>query len=180
MKHANLFTFFIVNSSTQHTHSIWLLFRFLGTGQASKSGKDVLLDLLSIGSPSAPSSSSTVDILSSNTSNKAPASPLDDLSSLSLSSRETSNAAPMMDLLDSFSPSPPTGCKLCLTSGHYHYLKFSLSTDFSPFSYRKQRTSLSICDCIWEQLLEVDIQFFKATRKPTNNIYPSYLYELVP
>ncbi|XP_061370159.1 AP-1 complex subunit gamma-2-like [Gastrolobium bilobum] len=78
-----------------------------GAGQASKSGTDVLLDLLSIGSPSAQNSSSTVDILSSNTSNKAPVSPLDDLSSLSLASRATSNAAPMMDLLDGFAPSPP-------------------------------------------------------------------------
>ncbi|KAK7252362.1 hypothetical protein RIF29_36250 [Crotalaria pallida] len=81
-----------------------------GAGKTSNSGTDVLLDLLSIGSPSAPSSSSTIDILSSNTSNKAPVSPLSDLSPLSLSSRATSNAgaAPMMDLLDGFSSSPPT------------------------------------------------------------------------
>ncbi|BAT99552.1 hypothetical protein VIGAN_10100400 [Vigna angularis var. angularis] len=76
-------------------------------GQDSKSGNDVLLDLLSIGSPSQ-TSSSTVDILSSNSSNKAPVLPLDDLSSVSLSSKESSNAAPMMDLLDGFAPSPPT------------------------------------------------------------------------
>jgi hypothetical protein len=82
-------------------------------GQASKSGTDVLLDLLSIGSP-AQSNSSAVDILSSNTSNKAPVSPLDDLSSLSLSSRSTSNAGPMMDLLGGISSSPPTGCKLLI------------------------------------------------------------------
>ncbi|KAL2349387.1 hypothetical protein Fmac_003387 [Flemingia macrophylla] len=79
-----------------------------GAGQASKTGNDVLLDLLSIGSPSAPSSSSAVDILSSNSSNKVPVSPLDDLSSLSLSTGTTSNAAPMMDLLDGLAPSPPT------------------------------------------------------------------------
>ncbi|CAL0314052.1 unnamed protein product [Lupinus luteus] len=79
-----------------------------GAGQTLKNGTDVLLDLLSMGSPSAPSSSSTVDILSSNASNGAPVSPLNDLSSLSLSSRATSNVggAPMMDLLDDFSPSP--------------------------------------------------------------------------
>ncbi|KAG4403108.1 hypothetical protein GLYMA_01G032100v4 [Glycine max] len=77
-------------------------------GQASKSGNDVLLDLLSIGSPSVESSSSTVDILSSNSSNKAPVSSLDGLSSLSLSTKTTSNAAPMMDLLDGFAPIPPT------------------------------------------------------------------------
>ncbi|KAL5178852.1 AP-1 complex subunit gamma-2 [Glycine soja] len=77
-------------------------------GQASKSGNDVLLDLLSIGSPSVESSSSTVDILSSNSSNKAPVSSLDGLSSLSLSTKTTSNAAPMMDLLDGFAPILPT------------------------------------------------------------------------
>ncbi|PNY03729.1 ap-1 complex subunit gamma-2-like protein [Trifolium pratense] len=76
-----------------------------GAGQASKSGTDVLLDLLSIGSPV---QSNSVDILSSNTSNKAPVSPLDDLSSLSLSSRSTSNAGPVMDLLGGISSSPPT------------------------------------------------------------------------
>ncbi|OIW10555.1 hypothetical protein TanjilG_15927 [Lupinus angustifolius] len=81
-----------------------------GAGQSSNSGTDVLLDLLSIGTPSAPSSSSTVNILSSNASIEAPVSPLDDLSSLSISSRTTSNAgaAPVMDLLDGFSLSPPT------------------------------------------------------------------------
>ncbi|KAE9597037.1 putative adaptor protein complex AP-1, gamma subunit [Lupinus albus] len=81
-----------------------------GAGQTFKNGPDVLLDLLSMGSPSAPSSSSTVDILSSSASNGAPVSPLNDLSSLSLSSRATSNAgaAPMMDLLDGFPPNPST------------------------------------------------------------------------
>ncbi|KAF7809272.1 AP-1 complex subunit gamma-2-like isoform X1 [Senna tora] len=80
-----------------------------GAGQAPKSGTDVLLDLLSIGSPSAQSTSSTTDILSTSMNGKAPVSPLDDLSSLSLSARETSNAgaAPMMDLLDGFAPNPP-------------------------------------------------------------------------
>ncbi|CAL0331505.1 unnamed protein product [Lupinus luteus] len=81
-----------------------------GAGQTSNSAADVLLDLLSIGSPSAPSTSSTVDILSSNASNKAPVSPLNDLSPLSLSSGAPSNvgAAPMLDVLDGFSPGPPT------------------------------------------------------------------------
>lgn len=121
----------------------------LGTGQASKSGTDVLLDLLSIGSPSVPSSSSTVDILSSNTSNKTPISPLDDLSPLSLSSRATSNAGPMMDLLGGISPSPLTGCLLYLQFEYYHYFKYSRSTDSPPslILNRKQWTSLSIYNC---------------------------------
>lgn len=79
-----------------------------GVGQASKSGTDVLMDLLSIGSPSAPSSSSTVDILSLSASNIAPASALDDLSPLPPSSRATSNAGSMMDLLGGISSSPAT------------------------------------------------------------------------
>ncbi|XP_014523624.1 AP-1 complex subunit gamma-2 isoform X3 [Vigna radiata var. radiata] len=78
---------------------------------------DVLLDLLSIGSPSAPnelpaqSNSSTIDILSSKPSKKAPLSPLDDLASLSPSSRTTLNAgaSPLVDSLDGFVPSPLTG-----------------------------------------------------------------------
>ncbi|XP_068462723.1 AP-1 complex subunit gamma-2-like isoform X2 [Phaseolus vulgaris] len=84
--------------------------------QASKNGPDVLLDLLCIGSPSAPTelpaqrNSSEMDILSPKPSKKAPVSPLDDLASLSLSSRATLNAgaAPLMDSLDGFAPSPPT------------------------------------------------------------------------
>ncbi|KAL2344306.1 hypothetical protein Fmac_005591 [Flemingia macrophylla] len=84
--------------------------------EPSKNGTDVLLDLLSVGSPSAPielpaqSNSSMVNILFPKASKKATHSPLDDLSSLSLSSKATSNAgaAPTMDLLDGFAPSPPT------------------------------------------------------------------------
>ncbi|XP_027920466.1 AP-1 complex subunit gamma-2-like isoform X2 [Vigna unguiculata] len=82
----------------------------------SENGTDVLLDLLSIGSPSAPtkspaqSNSSTIDIWSPQPSKKSPLSPLDDLSSLSPSPRTTSNAgaAPLVDSLDGFVPSPPT------------------------------------------------------------------------
>ncbi|XP_014523625.1 AP-1 complex subunit gamma-2 isoform X4 [Vigna radiata var. radiata] len=85
--------------------------------QPSENGTDVLLDLLSIGSPSAPnelpaqSNSSTIDILSSKPSKKAPLSPLDDLASLSPSSRTTLNAgaSPLVDSLDGFVPSPLTG-----------------------------------------------------------------------
>ena len=184
-KHANLFIFpyceyWIIPSNIFVV--CLTLFAFLVAGQASKSGNDVLLDLLSIGSPSAESSSSTVDILSSNSSNKAPvSSSLDGLSSLSLSTKTTSNAAPMMNLLDGFAPSPPTGCKLCLAFGHYHWMKYSQSIDSLSFLIlsRKQWIGLSISNCIWEQLLEVDIQFLKTTRKPTNNSYPGYFYEFV-
>lgn len=100
-------------------------FAILCATQSSKNGTDVLLDLLSIGSPSAPiestsaqSKSSAIDILSQNTSKKAPISSLDDLSSLSLSSRASSNAgaASMTDLLDGFAPGPPADGKLRLAT----------------------------------------------------------------
>ncbi|CAH1414320.1 unnamed protein product [Lactuca virosa] len=69
--------------------------------QAQKSGTDVLLDLLSIGSPPHQNGSSTPhdDILSINqdNNNKTSVTPLGSLSSPS----------PMMDLLDGFGPTPP-------------------------------------------------------------------------
>ncbi|KAH8485016.1 hypothetical protein H0E87_026694 [Populus deltoides] len=79
-----------------------------GIGQIQKAGTDVLLDLLSIGTP-VQSSSPTTDILSSNQNDKSPIATLDALSSpSSLSAQATSSAraAPMMDLLDGFGPSP--------------------------------------------------------------------------
>ncbi|KAH8485018.1 hypothetical protein H0E87_026696 [Populus deltoides] len=79
-----------------------------GIGQIQKAGTDVLLDLLSIGTP-LQSSSPTTDILSSNQNDKSPIATLDALSSpSSLSAQATSSAraAPMMDLLDGFGPSP--------------------------------------------------------------------------
>ncbi|KAK2354888.1 AP-1 complex subunit gamma-2 [Trifolium repens] len=87
-----------------------------GAIHTSKNSTDVLLDLLSIGSPSAPteslpaqSNSSTIDILSPSTSKREPISSLDDLSSVSLSSRASSNAgaASMTDLMDGFASGSP-------------------------------------------------------------------------
>lgn len=78
-----------------------------GTNQAPRTGTDVLLDLLSIGTPPAQSSSSTPDIFSASQVNKSPVSSLEGLSSpSSLSARATTpvGAAPMMDLLDGFVP----------------------------------------------------------------------------
>ncbi|KAL3569648.1 hypothetical protein D5086_029538 [Populus alba] len=79
-----------------------------GIGQIQKAGTDVLLDLLSIGTP-VQSSSPTTDILSSSQNGKSPIATLDALSSpSSLSAQATSSAraVPMMDLLDGFGPSP--------------------------------------------------------------------------
>ncbi|KAF5741055.1 AP-1 complex subunit gamma-2-like isoform X2 [Tripterygium wilfordii] len=81
----------------------------LGTGQTPKSGTDVLLDLLSIGSPPpVQNSSSTPDILSSGLDNKSPFATLDGLKSPSHITQATSPAGPVpvMDLLDGFGPNP--------------------------------------------------------------------------
>ncbi|KAI3763566.1 hypothetical protein L2E82_13500 [Cichorium intybus] len=67
-----------------------------GTMQPQKSGTDVLLDLLSSGSPLAQINTSTSD-------NKIPVSPLN---SLSLSSPLPAATSSMMDLLDGFGPTP--------------------------------------------------------------------------
>ena len=81
---------------------------FLGLGQIQKVGTDVLLDLLSIGTP-IQSSSPTTEILLPSQNDKSPIATLDARSSSSsLSEQATSSAraAPMMDLLDGFGPSP--------------------------------------------------------------------------
>ncbi|KAL8267448.1 hypothetical protein R6Q59_004792 [Mikania micrantha] len=77
-----------------------------GTSQAQKSSTDVLLDLLSIGSPPPQNSSSAPDILSLTQENKTSISPLDSLSSTTMPSAQTSSTA-MMDLLDGFGSSAP-------------------------------------------------------------------------
>ncbi|GLT50298.1 hypothetical protein SLA2020_237910 [Shorea laevis] len=80
-----------------------------GATQSTKAGTDVLLDLLSIGTPPpAQSSSSMSDILSSSHDNKMPLTNLDGLMPHSLSTPAASpaTAAPVLDLLDGFAPSP--------------------------------------------------------------------------
>ncbi|KAJ8773799.1 hypothetical protein K2173_008262 [Erythroxylum novogranatense] len=80
-----------------------------GSGHAPKAGTDVLLDLLSIGTPPAQNSSSALDILSSDQDSKTPSATVNSLSSPSpLLTHSTSSpgTSPMMDLLDGFDPSP--------------------------------------------------------------------------
>ncbi|BFG16473.1 hypothetical protein CerSpe_027470 [Prunus speciosa] len=80
-----------------------------GVNHAPKNGTNVLLDLLSIGSPTQ-SSQSVSDMLSSSQDNKTPVSPLEGLSSPSLNSIQptsSAGAAPVIDLLDGFSSNPP-------------------------------------------------------------------------
>ncbi|KAL8534094.1 hypothetical protein ACS0TY_010203 [Phlomoides rotata] len=80
-----------------------------GTNQTPKSGTDVLLDLLSIGTPTAQSTSPMLDILSSGQDNKRSEGLLDQLAPPSASSAPSSSpiaSSSMMDLLDGFGPSP--------------------------------------------------------------------------
>uniref|UniRef100_A0A1J3K3X0 AP-1 complex subunit gamma n=1 Tax=Noccaea caerulescens TaxID=107243 RepID=A0A1J3K3X0_NOCCA len=73
-----------------------------GTTEPSKAGADILLDLLSIGSPAPLQNGSTNGDLLSVQDNNAPIASIDTFSS-------TSPTAPssMMDLLDGFGPTPP-------------------------------------------------------------------------
>lgn len=73
-----------------------------GTSQAPKAGTDVLLDLLSIGSPPVQNNSTPSDILSSSQDNKSSVVILD-----GLSPTPSRGAASMIDLLDGFVPNSP-------------------------------------------------------------------------
>lgn len=73
-----------------------------GTSQAPKAGTDVLLDLLSIGSPPVQNNSTPSDILSSSQDNKSSVAILD-----GLSPAPSGGAASMIDLLDGFVPNSP-------------------------------------------------------------------------
>ncbi|GKV22839.1 hypothetical protein SLEP1_g32660 [Rubroshorea leprosula] len=80
-----------------------------GASQTPKAAADVLLDLLSIGTPTTGQSNlSTADILSSSQDNKILLANLDGLSSPSLSAQAAlpATSAPVLDLLDGFAPSP--------------------------------------------------------------------------
>lgn len=74
-----------------------------GTSKSPTSGTDVLLDLLSIGTPPAQNNFSN-DLLSMSTDNGPSVSSLDRTQSLSSQVSSPPGAAPMMDLLDSLSP----------------------------------------------------------------------------
>lgn len=66
----------------------------------------MLLDLLSIGTPPIQNSSSALDILSPSQANQNSVDMLGNLSTPSPAKHISSPVSPMMDLLDSFGPSP--------------------------------------------------------------------------
>ncbi|CDP00189.1 unnamed protein product [Coffea canephora] len=79
------------------------------TNQAQKRGTDVLLDLLSIGTPPAQSNSSIPDMVSSSQDSKSAINVLEQLSSPSAPAGGVSTppgSSSMMDLLDGFAPNP--------------------------------------------------------------------------
>ncbi|PON59284.1 Adaptor protein complex AP-1, gamma subunit [Parasponia andersonii] len=80
-----------------------------GTNHAPQNGTDVLLDLLSIGTPPVQSVPSAPDILSSVQDNKIPLAPLDRLLSPTPHSAQATPArdAPVIDFLDGFVTNPP-------------------------------------------------------------------------
>ncbi|KAF3431304.1 hypothetical protein FNV43_RR26035 [Rhamnella rubrinervis] len=80
-----------------------------GINPVPQNGTDVLLDLLSIGTPPAQSSPSTPDILSSSQDNKTPVSPLEGLLSPPSQPKQAASAgaAPVVDFLDGFAANPP-------------------------------------------------------------------------
>ncbi|VVA92318.1 unnamed protein product [Arabis nemorensis] len=78
-----------------------------GATQAPKAGTDLLLDILSIGTPSpAQNSTSSIDLLSTADVNKNPSNVLDAISSPAPPHIATTASAGMFDLLDGLSPSP--------------------------------------------------------------------------
>nr|XP_043624267.1 AP-1 complex subunit gamma-2-like [Erigeron canadensis]XP_043624268.1 AP-1 complex subunit gamma-2-like [Erigeron canadensis] len=80
-----------------------------GTTQPQKSGADVLLDLLSTGSPPTQNGTSAAGLSSIGQDNKTSVSELNSLSSSIVPSERKSPAGgfPIMDLLDGFGPNPP-------------------------------------------------------------------------
>jgi hypothetical protein len=88
-----------------------LVFHFLsndsGATQAPKAGTDLLLDILSIGTPSpAQNSTSSIGLLSIADVNNNPSIALDTLSSPAPPHVATTSSTGMFDLLDGLSPSP--------------------------------------------------------------------------
>lgn len=96
-------------------------FQISGTNQVQKSGADVLMDLLSIGTLPSQSSLSSVDGLSSDKDNSTSIGALENLSSHTTPSVQASSVSggfAMMDLLDALPPSEKKLGSLIITSSY--------------------------------------------------------------
>ncbi|KAL3631045.1 hypothetical protein CASFOL_024029 [Castilleja foliolosa] len=153
-----------------------------GINQTQKSGTDVLLDLLSIGSPSAQNSSSMLDILSSGQDSKssgsmlsnlassfAPESILDTLASPSAPSAQASSpvgSSSMMDLLDGFGPSPsPPVAKTNGPATYPSIVAFESSSLKMTFNISKEPGN--------PQTTLIEAQFFNKS----SDIYSNFVFQ---
>ncbi|XP_073280007.1 AP-1 complex subunit gamma-2-like [Primulina huaijiensis] len=109
-----------------------------GTNQIQKSGTDVLLDLLSIGTPPAQSSSPALDMLSSGQNGKSSVDLLDKLVSPSTQTSSPLGSSSMMDLLDGFRPNPSVPVAKGNSPTYPSIVAFDSSSLKVTFSFSKE------------------------------------------
>ncbi|GAA0145222.1 membrane traffic protein [Lithospermum erythrorhizon] len=136
-----------------------------GTNQAQKSGTDVLLDLLSIGTPAAQNSPSMPDMLSPTLDKQNTADVLDILSSPSAPSTQIPSAgsSSTMDLLDSFAPSSskPDGNGPAFPS----IIAFESNTLKVTFNFSKQQGD--------PQTIVIEAHFSNKS----SNVYTDFIFQ---
>lgn len=161
-----------------------------GTMQPLKAGADILLDLLSIGSPAPVQNGSMNGDLISIQDNNAPIASIDTISS-------TSPTAPssMMDLLDGFGPNPPKSGKdgmFNITFApfplFFHVLKCDDGISFSSMTEDKGPAYPSIV-AFESSSLKIEFNFTKQPENPqttdivanftnlTPNVYTDFLFQ---
>ncbi|EYU29716.1 hypothetical protein MIMGU_mgv1a001222mg [Erythranthe guttata] len=136
------------------------------TNQTQKNGTDVLLDLLSIGTPPAQSNSTMADMFSLGQDNKSSEGILDKLTSPSAPSVQASSpiaSSSMMDLLDGFGPTSSTP----ETNGTTHpsIVAFESSTLQLTFKFSKEPGN--------PQITLIEAQF--SNKSP--DIYSNFVFQ---
>ncbi|KAL7133040.1 hypothetical protein ABFS83_12G114800 [Erythranthe nasuta] len=136
------------------------------TNQTQKNGTDVLLDLLSIGTPPAQSNSTMADMFSPGQDNKSSEGILDKLTSPSAPSAQAPSpiaSSSMMDLLDGFGPSSSTP----ETNGTTHpsIVAFESSTLQLTFKFSKEPGN--------PQITLIEAQF--SNKSP--DIYSNFVFQ---
>ncbi|XP_073140755.1 AP-1 complex subunit gamma-2-like [Henckelia pumila] len=109
-----------------------------GTNQIQKSGTDLLLDLLSIGTPPAQSSSPALDILSSGQNGKSSLDVLDKLASPSAQASSPLGSSSVMNLLDGFGSNPSAPVAKGNDSTYPSIVAFESSSLKATFSFSKE------------------------------------------
>ncbi|KAH6763196.1 Adaptor protein complex AP-1 [Perilla frutescens var. hirtella] len=138
-----------------------------GTNQTNKSGNDMLLDLLSIGTPPAQSSSSMLDILSSSQDNQSSGDLLGKLSTPSPSVQTSSPVASssMMDLLDGFGASQSVPVAVTNGPTYPSVVAFESSSLKVTFNFSKEPGS--------PQTTLIEAQF--TNKSP--NMYSNFVFQ---